>query len=209
MKRWALMTIALYLLCLSICAVPLILLFSRANEAQYVISHFFAYVIPVLVLVQIALLSVPMDIAKDRPVKKRKVVVSAILGAMLMGVMAGWFFLSIAFMIWGEELGTYKSLGIIASIAVFWIVWGILFWRNFASKGGDGFLSTMTGWLLKGSIMEMLVAVPSHILSRHRNDCCAPVLTLGGLVTGLSVAFLSFGPGLFAERLKKKKGNRA
>jgi hypothetical protein len=31
-----------------------------------------------------------------------------------------------------------------------------------------------TRWLLRGSILELLVAVPSHVIVRRRDDCCAP-----------------------------------
>ena len=70
------------------------------------------------------------------------------------------------------------------------------------------FTATITNWLLKGSILEMVVAVPSHIIARQRGDCCAPGMTLIGLATGLSVALMAFGPGvflLFAKRIKDKK----
>jgi hypothetical protein len=59
---------------------------------------------------------------------------------------------------------------------------------------------------LRGSILELLVAVPSHIVVRHRNDCCAPIGTFWGIVTGISIMLLSFGPGvffLFVERCQR------
>jgi hypothetical protein len=55
----------------------------------------------------------------------------------------------------------------------------------------------MTRWLLTGSILELLVAIPAHILSRRREECCAPGLTLVGLAMGLAVAILAFGPAFF------------
>jgi hypothetical protein len=207
LKRWALLTVALYLLCLSACAMPLILLLSDKDDE--ILVGFYAFFVPVLVLVQIVLLLVPVDIAKQRPVKKRKIIVSAILGSMLMGVMAFMFFFSISIMIWGENLHPYHGWVVFVSVAVIWVAWGIVFMRNFTSKGADGFLSSITRWLLRGSLMEILVAIPSHIISRHRGDCCAPVMTLIGLLSGISVALISFGPGLFflfAKRLKEKKG---
>jgi len=66
--------------------------------------------------------------------------------------------------------------------------------------------------LLRGSILELLVAVPSHIIVRQRNECCAPIVTFWGIVTGISVMLLSFGPGvlfLFAARVRRKKNQRS
>jgi len=39
--------------------------------------------------------------------------------------------------------------------------------------------------------------VPSHIIVRNRNDCCAPMGTFWGITTGLSIMLLCFGPGVF------------
>jgi hypothetical protein len=52
----------------------------------------------------------------------------------------------------------------------------------------------------------LLVAVPSHIVVRSRNDCCAPFGSFWGIATGLSIMLLSFGPGvlfLFVERCRR------
>ena len=54
----------------------------------------------------------------------------------------------------------------------------------------------------------LLIAVPSHILVRQRNDCCAPFATFWAITVGFSVMLLSFGPGvffLFAKRIRSLK----
>ena len=63
-------------------------------------------------------------------------------------------------------------------------------------------------WLLRGTILELLIAVPSHIIVRHRDFCCAHGITAAGIATGLAVMLISFGPGiyyLYAERIQSKK----
>jgi hypothetical protein len=72
--------------------------------------------------------------------------------------------------------------------------------------GIEGLLTTR--WLLRGSILELLIAVPSHVLVRRRDDCCAPAGTFWGIATGISVMLLCFGPGiffLFVARCRKLK----
>jgi len=67
----------------------------------------------------------------------------------------------------------------------------------------DAAVTQAVNWLLRGSVAELLVAVPTHVIVRRRDDCCAPAATFWGIVTGLSVLLLAFGPGvyfLFARR---------
>ena len=66
----------------------------------------------------------------------------------------------------------------------------------------------MVKWLMRGSILELLVAVPSHIIVRHKNVCCAHMATAAGIAAGLAVMFFAFGPGLYylyMERINRKK----
>ena len=216
MKRWALLTVALYVVYMSIFAVPM-LWFLGYNDDFGVprlqdhnsLGLFYVYCAPVLILAQAVLLLVPLAAVRERPVKRRKIIVSAVIGAFPMAAMAVGFFGSILLMIFGEEGPGFFTL---YTLPAFWLVWGIIFWRSFASSDPTSFTSTMTRWLLRGSILELVVAVPSHIISRRRDDCCAPTFTLLGIVTGLSIALMSFGPGLFflfARRIKDKRGRTA
>lgn len=210
MKRWVLLTLLLYSLCLSLVVVPLFLAFSGDKG---LIQFFFIWFVPILLLVQGVLLLVPCAVIRERPVKRRNIVISAVIGAIPMAALALGFFGCIALMILGEDavdhfLFEWPALII---LALFWLVWGIVFYRNSTNKDPKAFNSYLTHWLLRGSILELLVAIPSHIISRQREDCCAPPFTLLGIATGLAIALLSFGPGvffLFAQRIKSKNGNR-
>jgi hypothetical protein len=104
--------------------------------------------------------------------------------------------------------------GMLTTLVLFWVVWVVIF-RNFAkSDDPDSLLKRSTRWLLRGSILELLIAVPSHIFVRRRGDCCAPAGTFWGIATGISVMLLCFGPGVFFlfierfERLKPKNDDK-
>ena len=91
-------------------------------------------------------------------------------------------------------------------VLVFWLIWGIIFRRATRSDEPDALLKRTTRWLMRGSILELIIAVPSHVVARRRDDCCAPIGTFWGIATGISVMLLCFGPGvyfLFVERIKK------
>jgi hypothetical protein len=109
--------------------------------------------------------------------------------------------------------GIWTSIAI--TVAIFWLIWAIIF-RNFAkSDDPNTLLKRSICWLLRGSILELLVAVPSHVIVRRRDDCCAPAGTFWGIATGISVMLLCFGPGVFFlfvekfQRLKPKETNPA
>jgi hypothetical protein len=83
-----------------------------------------------------------------------------------------------------------------------WIVWGIVFY--FYARKDENPVQRAISWLLKGSILEFLIAVPCHVIVRRRDDCCAPLATSLGLCTGLAIMLLSFGPSvliLYKRRL--------
>ncbi|HLX94422.1 MAG TPA: hypothetical protein VKU37_01620 [Verrucomicrobiae bacterium] len=93
-------------------------------------------------------------------------------------------------------------------VLVFWLIWSIIFRRATTLDDPDALLKRITRWLLRGSILELLIAVPSHVVVRRRDDCCAPAGTFWGIATGISVMLLCFGPGvffLFVERIQRLK----
>ncbi len=102
--------------------------------------------------------------------------------------------------------GAFASVLII--LVVFWTVWGFVF-RHFARDDDEAtVLQRLTRWLLRGSILELIIAVPSHVIVRRRDDCCAPLGTFWGITTGISVMLLCFGPGvyfLFVKRMNQLK----
>ncbi len=98
----------------------------------------------------------------------------------------------------------FFTFGVYLSIC--WMVWMGIFYRYSREDSSEGVIHRSVKWLLRGSILELLVAVPSHIVVRQRDDCCAPVGTFWGITTGLAVMLLAFGPGvffLFVERCRR------
>jgi hypothetical protein len=105
----------------------------------------------------------------------------------------------------GNDLFILLHLG--GLVLLLWLAWGWLFYHFAKADEGETLVRRGTRWLLRGSILELLVAVPSHIILRQRDDCCASMVSFWGIVTGISVMLLSFGPGvffLFAARLRRR-----
>lgn len=107
-----------------------------------------------------------------------------------------------------ELIAVLHCLGL---VALFWLVWGLIFHHFAKADDPETLMQRTTRWLIRGSILELLVAVPCHIVTRQREDCCAPAMSFWGIVTGISVMLISFGPGvffLFVKRIQQKRGTQ-
>ncbi len=98
---------------------------------------------------------------------------------------------------WSPGNDIWYLVVLLSILSLLWMIWGYIFY--FLTRVDDPNSTTrrVERWLLRGSILEMLVAISCHIVVRGRGDCCAPIATFWGIATGLSIMLLSFGPGVF------------
>lgn len=100
----------------------------------------------------------------------------------------------------------FTWVAVLAPLVAFWLAWGFLFHHVASQDDPESWIKRMVRWLVRGSILELLIAVPCHVVVRCRDTCCAQFATFWGIVTGLSVMLMAFGPGvffLFAERARR------
>ena len=85
-----------------------------------------------------------------------------------------------------------------------WALWAVLLWRLGASILDPA--GRLYRWLVAGSVLELLIAVPSHIIVNRRHDCTAPFVSSFGVATGLAMLLMSIGPGaLFLYRARMRR----
>jgi len=162
-----------------------------------------------LVLSEVFLLIIPIRIVKHRPRPQRGLWATVIAAGALFAIVALGMVWSIVAAIWGDD-SIEGKIPLIALIflSVNWVVWSCVF-RVFARNADPGsYVHRLMKWLLRGTILELLIAVPSHVIVRHKDVCCAQGITAAGIATGLAVMLMSFGPGiyfLYAERIQNKK----
>lgn len=170
---------------------------------------------------QALLLLLPINIAEKRTSARRNLKVPVIVSAFFLGLLVLAGALSLISAIYGDNVPAFYNFGYdlrgqdtaigdfltgLLTLLVFWLVWMVAFRRIAAQDDPNSLVKRATRWLLRGSILELLVAVPSHVIVRRRDDCCAPIVTFWGIVTGISVMLLCFGPGvffLFVERFQR------
>jgi hypothetical protein len=168
----------------------------------------------VLLLCQIFFFDIKVDIVDKRPVSKRKITVATIFIALLMAVLTFTAFVVLCLVIltedgpgWGPSYETIIQVFFILLFFGSWFFWGWGFLSTY--KGGEGnFMTKTISRLMAGSVMELIIAIPSHILFRQRDDCCAPMFSYFGIVMGTTVLLFAFGPGivfLYLKRMNDKK----
>jgi hypothetical protein len=97
-----------------------------------------------------------------------------------------------------------------ALVLSYWILWAIVL--TLYVRGVSDRLSRVMSWLIKGSVLELLIAVPAHIAARQRDDCCAEPVTALGIATGVAVMFAAIGPAvllLYRQRLQRLQPRNA
>lgn len=231
MKRWAAVTIFLYALTLVLVTAPVLLLangqwwgrqggFGLTSAKVFDIYHAWGYWVwlGVMVLGAGLLLVVPVDVSQRRTVPQRKLLVPVFTAAFLFANVFFGILFSLGCAITGDDaLNIFSLMGngdarawlsLVLIISLLWAVWALVFYRITRADAPDALMARLKRWLLRGSILELLVAIPSHVIVRNKEVCCAPLGSFWGITTGLTVMLLCFGPGvffLFVERFARKR----
>ena len=226
MHRWAIVTVVLYVAILAALYVPVVTFaFLRISDGELVVNWaefpyasgvFWAW-LGLMALAQTALLAIPVRVARGRPVPRRWIVWPLLVAfVMFLALAAGMFLVAwetLGHLLDGEPSDNQWPIVIAFSvIGAMWLLWVFLFGFYCGNREPKTVMSRVVRFLVAGSILELLVAVPAHIFARVKDQCCGGFYTVWGLAAGIAVMLLSFGPGafvLFARRyasLRKPKG---
>lgn len=219
MTRWACWIALIYGLILVILFVPLLTVAQVSLEDLKSVASFLKFVkemagplqqwqywltIVILILAQAALLRIPVAVNSGRPIKKSPVILMVIASGLMMGLLIAGATLTVLEV---AKSGLFNESGaFFIPLAIMWLFWAWVFWRWSRILEPKSLVERICRWSFRGSVLELLVAVPCHIYVRHRNDCCAGFGTFCGIAFGLAVMLFSFGPGIFflyAQRIKK------
>jgi hypothetical protein len=203
MKRWALVVVGLYLLISVVLTLPVVkIAFSPNLELPEAVKVYVAWPywlgLGVMLLAQAALLAVPVSIAERRPITRRLLLLPVITSGLMMAALAFGAFVSLSEFAFKEKgPDNWVQFSLFAVPALVWCVWIVVFFRFSRNANPADVISRQCRLLLKGSNLELLIAVPTHLVARQRTYCCAGFMTFLGLTLGISVMLFSFGPAVF------------
>lgn len=157
---------------------------------------------------QALLLFLSVDTSRKRLKPRVHVLVSCSVAAILTALLTVGAILSLGAAAQGDKFGGgAPSWASWAVWGVLWLLWGTAFYLYF--RNSSQALTRLISWLLKGSVLELLIVVPCHIIVRRRHDCSAPLATSLGITTGIAIMLLSFGPGILLLYKKRLDGYAA
>ena len=214
MRKWGIVISLLYALIVigllaptGVLLVGHISLFSRSfyNELLNLYCEWIVWLLAALMIAsQAALLFLSVDTSWKRLQPRTHVLVTGVIASLLFALLAFSAIISVDLAAKGpiSDAVLDTATRAFAFCGGLWVLWGIVFF--FYLRNSSAAVSRVLTWLLRGSVLELLIVVPSHVIVRRRDECCAPVYTSFGIVTGIAILLLSFGPGillLYKKRL--------
>jgi len=217
MRNWGVVITACYALILAGFVVPLMIWLAHGDSVWRTWLEGWGSAwcwVPVglLLLGQALLVILSVDRSERRLRPRRHVLLSAGLGATMTLWLVAAAVLSVGVAIRGDKhldewSAAMRSSAFAGALLVgLWAVWGAFFYLY--SRGASEVIERVTRWLLRGSVLELLIAIPSHVIVRRRNDCCAPMVSGFGIASGIAIMLLSFGPGIlwaYKRRLDERR----
>ena len=207
MTKWAFLTVVLYIFLVVTVLIPVIcwgvdLICGEDNTSEFLYLYSawpFWIGCGIVILAQILLLLFPISRVKGRQRATKSIWVKIVTTAILFSVLHLGLVASVAAVIWGDEMeGECAAIfWIVGFIVASWGIWALVFYGFARTADRTSYVQGLMGWLLRSSILELLVAVCCHIIVRRKDECCAHGFTFFGISAGLAIGALAFGPGLF------------
>ncbi len=218
MKRWGIIITVFYFIVIVLLLTPaFVLLVDRHASLAQAFGFQFYSVMPdpvwltlvaILLAGQALLLFLSVDTSWRRLKPRQRVGVTAGLAGFFAATLFVCVVVALSVALYADEAPPYwdgrEDLLVATLLGVwvgFWVIWGGIFYSYY--RDSSAAVSRIVSWLLKGSVLELLIAVPAHVMVRQRGDCSAPFATGFGIVTGIAIMLLCFGPSVLA--LYKKR----
>jgi hypothetical protein len=155
--------------------------------------------LPVLAVLsgQALLLFLSVDTSQKRLKPRTHILVSCAVTGMLLALLVTAAVLSLGSAISSDKfMDKYfeTAAQVVGFWLIVWLLWGVIFY--WYSRNSAEIVTRAVSWLLKGSVLELLIAVPCHVIVRRRHECSAPIVTSFGIGTGIAIMLLSFGPSV-------------
>jgi len=80
-----------------------------------------------------------------------------------------------------------------------------VFFVRYKDVNRYGTAKGLVSTILAGSLLELFVTIPSHMVVSRRPGCFVGLLTSYGITSGIVVMLWAFGPGIVLMFLRRKR----
>ena len=147
----------------------------------------------IFIAAELGLLLTPIRIGQRRPVSRRSLLIPIIATGALLAILG--FGAGMAIHEWAKMPGFPLWLTT-AMVLILWGVWTFVFWILSGQREPASFGGRLHRWIYAGSVLELLIAVPAHVVCRRRSEWCAGIESGIGLCLGIAVMLVAFGPSI-------------
>jgi hypothetical protein len=214
MRKWGIVITGFYAVILLLLIVPGAVFWGDSyskwsdliDGVKKTYQEWIIWILAVAVIVsQALLLFLSVDTSHKKLKPRTHILISCVVAGILTALLTSAAVWALGFAAGGDKFWDRFFAGD-ANVLLFWgalwLAWAVIFYLYF--RNASTVVNRVISWLLKGSVLELLIVVPCHIIVRRRHDCSAPAATSFGIATGLAVMLLSFGPSvlfLYKKRL--------
>ena len=139
-----------------------------------------------------------------QPIRPRRLLIPVIVASLAMTVLVAGMFLALFELADIDGNGWFNYV-FWAVIGLSWIGWGIVFFIWQRRKERYKVIRNLISPLLAGSLIELMVSIPSHIIVSRRPGCFVGLATAVAIVCGVGVMLWAFGPGIILLFLKERR----
>ncbi len=164
-----------------------------------------------LVFSQIIFICVPGRPEYLTPVRARHLVAPAIVAGLMMAALIGGLTCALWELLLGSDVPDFVVWVFWSGLVPLWVIWTVVFYVQCRCLNRFQAIRRMVMWLLKGSLLQLLATVPSHVVVSRRPGCMVGFFTACGMMAGIYVMLWAFGPGIallfWAETRRQMAGH--
>ena len=203
MRKWGAVVTLFYTAVVLLLVIPAAIWIAQGSVLDVYKQWITWFPIVIVIAGQALLLFLSVDTSFQRLKPRAHIMVSCLVTGSLWALLTGAAILSLGYGIYGDRFGgRFLDQNVVACWGALWVLWLVIFYVYFRSSSAT--ITRTISWLLKGSVLELLIAVPAHVAARRRHDCSAPAVTSFGIASGIAIMLLCFGPSvllLYKKRL--------
>ena len=163
------------------------------------------FVVLVTVLSQALFLFATGTVNLCRPVRRPRLLAPLAMAALLMTLLVFGGAMALAELF---ELDSFEPPAFVmwAVIVLIWLVWAAAFYLTYGQQERFHALRRLVTAVIAGSLVELLVSIPAHLIVSRRPGCFVGLGTSIGLTCGVLVMLWAFGPGIVILFLRDRYG---